>query len=183
MEGYEEQLKRIKSIKMTLDTLGSFDAESFLKDSGITHDTFAYKREVQIASSLAEKIPLSDLKRAYVSSSFLQARLKKLLDDLEFFELKPRNRIYLRNQKYPYGTVVDVRYSVEDESITTISFPDELDLGEQVSKLAFSKLVDEGEETDVAGAIVDMNSFIESELNGNIARQDVLRKLFEEGVE
>jgi hypothetical protein len=174
---------RIKSVEMTLETLGSFDAESFLKDSGITHDTFSYKREVQIASSLAEKIPLSELKRAYVSSSFLQSRLKKLLDDINFFELKPRNRIYVRNQRYPYGTVVEVLYGDENESAANITFPDEINLGEQISRLSFSKLVDEGEETNVEGAILDMNNYIESELEGSVSSQDVLRKLFEEGVE
>lgn len=174
---------KIKPVEMTLDTLGSFGAESFLKDSGITHDTFNYKREVQIASSLAEKIPLSELKRAYVSSSFLQTRLKRLLDDLEFYELKPRNRIYVRNTKHPYGTVNEVLYSDEQESTISISFPDEIDFGEHVSKLSFSKLVDEGEETNVTGAIRDMRSFIESELQGNVSSQDVLKKLFEERVE
>ena len=174
---------KIKPVEMTLDTLGGFGAESFLKDSGISHDTFSYKREVQIASSLAGKIPLSDLKRAYVSSSFLQTRLKKLLDDIEFYELKPRNRIYVRNTKHPYGTVVEALYSDEQESTTSISLPDEIDLGEHVSKLSFSKLVDEGEETNVTGAIRDMRSFIESELQGNVSSQDVLKKLFEERVE
>lgn len=173
----------IKSVEVTSDTLGSFEAESFLKDSGLAHDTFSYKREIQIASSLAEKIPLSELKRAYVSSSFLQSRLKRLLDDIEFYEFKPRNRIYLRNQKHPYGTVVEVLYGDGQESVTSIQFPDETDLGEEVSTLSFSKLVDEGEETNVEGAIRDMRSYIESELQGNVSRQDVLKKLFEEGVE
>lgn len=174
---------KIKPVEMTLDTLGSFGAESFLKDSGITHDTFSYKREVQIASSLAEKIPLSELKKAYVSSSFLQTRLKKLLDDIEFYELKPRNRIYVRNTKHPYGTVVEVLYNDEQESTTSISFPDEIDLEKHIRKLSFSKLVDEGEETNVTGAIRDMGSFIESELQGNVSSQDVLKKLFEERVD
>ncbi len=173
----------IKPVEMTLDTLGSFDTESFLKDSGITHDTFSYKREVQIASSLAERIPLSELKRAYVSSSFLQNRLKKLLDDIEFYELKSRNRIYLRNQKHPYGTVVDVLYSGDQYAPRKISFPDDNDVEEYVSKLSFSKLVDEGEETNVEGAIHDMRSFIQLELQGRFSRKDVLKKLFEERVD
>lgn len=170
----------IEPIEMTIDTLGSFDAESFLKDSGISHETFSYKREIQIASSLAEKIPLRELKRVYVSSSFLQARLKRLLDDLEFYELKPRNRIYVRNQKHPYGTVVGALYSGDQEADSGIQFPDEIDLGEEIGRLSFSKLIDEGEETTVENAVVEMRSFIETELQGSVTRKDVLKKLFEE---
>ena len=173
----------IKLFEMTPDILGSFESESFLKDSGLAHDTFSYKREIQIASTLAERIPLSELKRVYVSSSFLQSKLKRLLDDIDLYELKPRNRIYLRNQKHPYGTVVEVLYGDGQESVTSIHVPDEIDLGEEVSILSFSKLVDEGEEINVEGAIREMRSFIESELQGNVSRQDVLKKLFEEIVE
>ncbi len=170
----------INPIEITHDTLGSFEAESFLKDSGLSYDTFNYKREIQIASSLAKRIPLSELKRAYVSSSFLQSKLKKLLDDIEFYELTKRNRVYLRNQKHPYGTIVEVLYSDEQELDSSMHFPDEVDLGEEVSNLLFSKLADEGEEINVEGAINDMRAFITSELQGSISRQDVMSKLFEE---
>jgi len=173
----------IRPIEITHEKIVSFESESFLKDSGLAHDTFRYKREIQIASNLAGRIPLSELKRAYVSSSFLQSKLKRLLDDIEFYELKPRNRIYLRNKKHPYGTVVEVFYGDEQESDTIIHFLDEIDLGEEISILSFSKLVDEGEEINVDGAIREMRSFIESELQGNISRHEVLKKLFGERVE
>jgi hypothetical protein len=173
----------LKLVEMTSDTLGSFEVESFLKDSGLSYDTFNYKREIQIASSLAKRIPLSELKRAYVSSSFLQSKLKKLLDDIEFYELATRNRIYLRNQKHPYGTIVEVLYSDAQESASSIHFPDDADIGKEVRKLVFSNLADEGEEINVEGAINDMRAFITSELQGNVSRQDVMKKLFEERLE
>ena len=176
----------IKPVEITLDTLGSFGIESFLKDSGLEHDTFNYKREMEIASHLADMIPLSELKKAYVSSPFLQTRLTKLLDDIEFFGLSPRKRIYVRNMKHPFGTVVDVKYrGLEDEiEIDTgygIMCPDEPDLEKELGELSFSKLVDSGVEIDVERAILDMLLYIRFEFEGSASRKDVLRTLFEEG--
>lgn len=173
----------IRPIEITLDSLGSFGVESFLKDSGLKHETFNYKREMQIASSLAEMIPLSELKKAYVSSSFLQTRLTKLLDDIEFFGLSPRKRIYIRNLKHPYGSVVDVKYrgledEIEIDTGTGIKCPDNPELEKELSKLSFSKLVDSGVETDVEKAILDMMLYIRFEFEGNVSRSDVLRTLF-----
>lgn len=174
----------VKPVELTLETLGSFGVESFLKDSGLKHETFNYKREVQIATRLAEKIPLSELKKAYVSSSFLQTRLTKLLDDIEFFGLSPRKRIYVRNMKHPYGTVIEVSYrSLEDEikldSRVGINCPDNPELEKALSKLSFSKLVDSGVEIGVERAILDMLQYIRFEFEESVSRKDVLRTLFE----
>ncbi|MFW9806146.1 MAG: hypothetical protein ACFFFK_05405 [Candidatus Thorarchaeota archaeon] len=176
---------QIKPIEITIDSLGSFGVEAFLNDSGIDFETFSYKREILIASYLAERIPLNDLKRAYVSSSFLQTRLTKLLDDIEFFGLKPRMRIYVRNRNYPYGTVVDVKYrglEVEAgfETGMSLRVPDNVEMEEELGNLVFSKLVDSGVEIDVERAVLDMLLYIRFSLEGNVNRQDVLRKLFEE---
>jgi hypothetical protein len=176
----------VKPVEITLDTLGSFGVESFLKDSGLKQETFNYKREMEIATRLAEMIPLSELKKAYVSSSFLQTRFTKLLDDIEFFGLSPRKRIYVRNLKHPYGTVIDVKYrGLEDEiEIDTgvgIKCPDNPELEEELSNLSFSKLVDSGVEIDVERAILDMLLYIRFEFEGSISRSDVIRTLFEEG--
>ncbi|MHA1963792.1 MAG: hypothetical protein ACXACG_12500 [Candidatus Thorarchaeota archaeon] len=182
-----DETGQIEPVEMTIDTLGSFGVESFLKNSGIGHETFSYKREIQIASHLAEKIPLSDLKRAYVSSSFLQDRLTKLLDDIEFYELKPRMRVYVRNRIHPYGTVVDVKYRGLDDDIDfdtgiSIKIPDDAKLEKELGNLSFSKMVDSGVETDVERAILDMLLFIRFELEGSVTHQEVLKKLFEEGI-
>ena len=177
---------QIRPVEITIDTLGSFGVESFLKDSGVENESFRYKKELQIASHLAEKIPLSDLKSAYVSSSFLQTRLTKLLDDIEFFGLKPRMRIYVRNRNHPYGTVVEVRYrglaeEIMFDSETSIKIGDDVDLEKELGNLSFSKMVDSGVETDVEKAVLDMLLYIRFELEGSISHQDVLKKLFEEG--
>ncbi|MFW9793229.1 MAG: hypothetical protein ACFFEE_02915 [Candidatus Thorarchaeota archaeon] len=176
----------IKPVDITLDTLGSFGMESFLKDSGLNLEAFNYKREMEIASRLAEMIPLNELKNAYVSSSFLHTRLTRLLDDIEFYGLNPRTRIYVRNMRHPYGTVVDVKYSgLEDEiEIDTgigIKCPDNPELEEELRKLSFSKLVEAGVEIDVERAILDMLLYIRFEFEGSVSRNDVLRTLFEGG--
>jgi hypothetical protein len=172
---------------ITLDTLGSFGVESFLKDSGLTHESFNYKREVQIAANLAERIPLVELKKAYVSSSFLRTRITKLLDDIEFFGLNPRRRLYVRNDKHPYGSVIDVKYSglgdnLEMDPGAGIICPDDPELEKEFGKLSFSKLVDSGVEINVERAILDMLLYIRFEFEGSTSRSDVLEALFEEGV-
>ncbi|MGY5855237.1 MAG: hypothetical protein RTS72_01470 [Candidatus Thorarchaeota archaeon] len=177
---------QIKPVEITIDTLGSFGVESFLKDSGIDQDTFSYKREVLIASHLAERIPLSDLKSAYVSSSFLQSRITKLLDDIEFYGLKPRMRIYVRNRDHPYGTVVEVKYRgledvIEFDTGTSLRVPDDAELEKELGNLSFSKLVDSGVEIDIERAVLDMLLFIRFQLEGSATHQDVLKKLFAEG--
>jgi hypothetical protein len=171
---------QIKPVEITIDTLGSFGVESFLKDSEIDHETFSYKREIQIASHLAERIPLSDLKKAYVSSSFLQTRLTKLLDDIEFYRLKPRMKVYVRNRNNPYGTVVDVRYRglddvIEFDSGKSLKVPDDAELEKELGNM-----VDSGVEIDVERAILDMLLYIRFELEGSVTRQDILKNLFEE---
>jgi len=176
----------LQPIDITLDTLGSFGVESFLKDSGLNHESVNYKREMQIAAHLAEKIPLTDLKKAYVSSSFLRNRLTKLLDDIEFFGLNPRRRIYVRNTKHPYGSVVDVKYTglgdnLEMDLGVGIICPDDPKLEEEIGKLSFSKLVDSGVEIDVERAILDMLLYIRFEFEGSTSSSDVLTALFEEG--
>ncbi len=181
-----DEAGQIKPVEITIDTLGTFGVESFLKDSGLDQETFSYKREVLIASHLAERIPLSDLKSAYISSSFLQSRITKLLDDIEFYGLKPRMRIYVRNGDYPYGTVVDVNYRgledvIEIDTGTSLKIPDDKKLEQVLGNLSFSKLVDSGVEIDVERAVLDMLLFIRFQLEGSVTHQDVLKKLFAEG--
>ena len=179
-----DETGQIKPVEITIDTLGSFGVESFLEDSGIEHETFSYKREIQIASHLADRIPLSELKRAYVSSSFLQTRLSKLLDDIEFYGLKPRMRVYVRNRKHPYGTVVDVKYRAQDDFDTGSGFKisDDIELEKELRNLSFSKMVDSGVEIDVESAILDMLQYIKSKLEGSVSHQDVVKTLFEEDI-
>jgi hypothetical protein len=110
-----------------------------------------------------------------------------LLDDIEFYELKPRMRVYVRNRIHPYGTVVDVKYRGLDDDIDfdtgiSIKIPDDAKLEKELGNLSFSKMVDSGVETDVERAILDMLLFIRFELEGSVTHQEVLKKLFEEGI-
>ncbi|MFW9812466.1 MAG: hypothetical protein ACFFF9_08415 [Candidatus Thorarchaeota archaeon] len=176
----------LQPIDITIDSLGSFGVESFLKDTGLNYEFLNFKREMQIAVHLAEMIPLANLKKAYVSSSFLRARITKLLDDIEFFGLNPRRRLYIRNDKYPYGSVIDVKYPGLGDNLDMytgagIICPDDPELEEEIGKLSFSKLVDSGVEIDVERAILDMLLYIRFEFEGSTSHGDVLQALFEEG--
>jgi hypothetical protein len=176
----------LEPVDITLDSLGSFGVESFVKDSGLSHKALNFKREMQIATHLAERIPLTELKKAYVSSSFLRTRLTKLLDDIEFFGLSPRRRIYVRNRKHPYGSVIDVKYpglgdNLDVDTGAGVIFPDEPELEGEINKLSFSKLVDSGVEIDVERAILDMLLYIRFEFEGSTSHGAVLQALFEEG--
>jgi len=180
------EMGEIKPFEITTETLGSFGIESFMKDSGISHESLDYRQEIQIASQLAQRIPLIDLKKAYISSSFLQTRLTKLLDDIEFYGLKPRMRIYVRNKNHPYGTVVDVKYggpSKEDVFDTRVNLKilDDIEMEKELTNLLFPKMIDSGVEINIEKAIRDMHQYIGQALGGSATHQEVLRKLFEEG--
>jgi len=170
-----------KSIQLSVDTLGSFHSESFLKDSGISQDDVQYCREIELANSLSQFLTLPILKQAYAASSFLQTRLMKLLDDIEFFGLLPRRRIYLRNEKHPHGSIIETKYQGLDNILDLsnrrgIACPDEIDIEMQLKTLTFSKMLGIGTETDVEGAIMDLVSLITDELGEKTSKDEVLNK-------
>lgn len=179
-----DEVGEIKPFEITAETLGSFGIESFMKESGISHESLDYKQEIQIASQLAQKIPLGDLKKAYISSSFLQTRLTKLLDDIEFYGLKPRMRIYVRNKNHPYGTVVDAKYEgLSEDGVSNhelnLKILDDIEMEKELTNLLFPKMVDLGIEIKIERAILDMLHYIGHALEGSATHQEVLRKLFE----
>lgn len=170
-----------KSVQLTLETLGSFHAESFLKDSGIAPEDMEYCREIELASRLTQWLTLPVLKQAYAASSFLQTRLIKLLDDIEFYGLLPRKRIYVRNEKHPYGTVVDTKYRgleniLELGTYSGIACPDAVDLEMELTSLTFSKTIGVGTETDVEGGIMDLLHMIAEGLEEKTSKEAVLQK-------
>ena len=174
-----------KSVQVTIDTLGSFQFEDFLKDSGLSTEVMSYSKEVELARRLSGLISFAELKKAYASSSFLRSRLVKLLDDIAFFGLAPRRRIYVRNEKHPYGSVVEVNYRgfdcVLDLGIESgISCDDEVDLEHQLNDLIFTKLMGMGIETDVEVAIMEMFQLIETGLKGKASHGEVLNALSQE---
>jgi len=170
-----------KTVRLSIETLGSFHSESFLKDAGLSDNTFRYSREIELAMRLSSWMPTKVLKQAYASSSFLRTRIIRLLEDIEFFGLTPRRRIYVRNQKHPFGTVVEVRYRMYDDIVTLgsergITCPDDIDLENELSNLTFSKGIGSQSETDIESAIMDILQNIDSELEGRIERDIVLQK-------
>jgi len=174
-----------RSVKVTLDTLGSFHFEDFLKDSGLSTEIMSYSKEVELAKRLAGLISFAELMRAYASSSFLRSRLVKLLDDIDFFGLAPRRRIYVRNEKHPYGRVVEVNYRGFDSVLNLgvesgISCADEIDLEHQLNNLVFTKLMGTGIETDVEVAIMEMFQLIEAGFKGKVSHREVLNTLSRE---
>jgi len=170
-----------KSVQISLETLGSFHAESFLKDSGIAPEDMEYCREIELASRLTQWLTLPVLKQAYAASSFLQTRLMKLLDDFEFYGLLPRKRIYIRNEKHPYGTVIETKYRGLENILdlgthSGIACPDEIDLEMQLKTLTFSKALGVGTETDIEGAIMDLLYMITEQLGEKTSKEEVLQK-------
>ena len=174
-----------KTVQLSLDTLGSFHSESFLRDTGRSDGISQYSKEIELAMHLSRWMPTKVLKQAYVSSSFLRNRIIRLLDDIEFFGLYPRRRVYVRNQKHPFGRIMEVGYRSYDSIIdlgveTGISCPDEFDLEMELKQLTFSKSLGQSTETDIESAIMDMFQFIDSKLKSKTEKKDVLMRLTKE---
>jgi hypothetical protein len=174
-----------KSVQVSVDTLGGFHFDDFLKDSGISTEVMSYSIEVELAHRLSKLVPFSELKKAYASSSFLRTRLMKLLEDIDFYGLAPRRRIYVRNGKHPYGRVVDINYRGFDSVLhlggeSGISCADEIDLEDRLNNLVFTKLMGTGIETDVEVAIMEMFYLMERRLHGKTSDREVLTILSQE---
>jgi hypothetical protein len=91
----------------------------------------------------------------------------------------------VRNRKHPYGTIVDVSYRglegiLELHGKTGVSCPDEVDLEIELGNLTFSKTVGNLSEVDIEHAVLDMLSFVSSELNDNTDKSNILETLFKE---
>lgn len=174
-----------KTVQLSIDTLGTFHSESFLKDAGISNNNLQYSRELELAIRLSRWMSTKVLKQAYAASSFLRTRLIHLLEDIEFFGLDPRRRIFIRNEKHPFGTVIEVKYRSYESILDLgtdvgIACPDEIDLEMEFKNLTFSKLIGPGTETDVENAVMDMLHLINNSLEGKTGKKEVLRMLTRE---
>ncbi|TFF91956.1 hypothetical protein EU545_02445 [Candidatus Thorarchaeota archaeon] len=166
-----------KSGGLSVSSLGSFVAEPLLATVPAIKPS---QYTIELAIALGKNMPISELKQAYVASRFLESRLVKLLEDIEFFGLAPRNRVYVRNSKHPYGTVVDVRYRGLDgilnlEGETGVTCPDEMDLTMELRDLFFSKPGEIMREVDIEASIVDILEFIDHQLGGKKEKEHVLK--------
>lgn len=180
-----------KSIAMTAETLGKFDTDLVLGKTSTSHNIVAlpktdddpYETEIAIASRLAKAIPLDHLKEAYVSGSFLENRLMKLMESIDKEQLNPRFRIYVRNDKYPNGKVVSIRYRCLDAVLdltdeTGITCPDEFDLGMELQKLLFLKLAQSTEEVDIERAVLDIYELMYSQVGRLATKKQIMDLIF-----
>lgn len=171
---------KTKHSDLSRSSLGTFDVEPLLATIPTSEPG---RHTANLAIALAKRMTLAELKQAYVASKFLESRLVRLLEDIEFYGLAPRNRVYVRNMKHPYGTVVDVRYrgldSVLDlEGKTGVLCPDEMDLTLELRDLSFSKPGQIMREVDIEASIVDILESIKRQLDGKTKKEHVLRVLF-----
>ncbi|MHA1904856.1 MAG: hypothetical protein ACXABC_07505 [Candidatus Thorarchaeota archaeon] len=187
----------IHSVEMSMETIGKFTtglSEKIAESLKPTLDTtgtlslndVAYTREEEIATRLAEMLPLDDLKRAYVSGAIMTGQVMTLLHDIESHGLRPRHRIYVKNQKYPEGKVVEVRYRAIDGIIefgirSGVDCPKEADLGLELMKLSFACLVGNGKEVDIEEAIIDTLEFFLTKLGARPSKDRVMELIFTEG--
>ncbi|TFG32269.1 hypothetical protein EU527_10515 [Candidatus Thorarchaeota archaeon] len=174
-----------KTTQLSMETLGTFHSESFLKDANISNDILQYSREIELAMRLSMYMPIKVLKQAYASSSFLRARIIRLLEDIEFYGLNPRRRIYVRNEKHPFGTVVEARYRTYESILdlgneSGIACPDEVDLEMELKNLSFSNPNITDTETDIENAVMDILHFINLGFQGKTKKEEVLKILTEE---
>ncbi len=187
---------KIHSVEMSSETIGKFAtglstkiAESlhpFLDTTGtLSLNKVAYAREIEIAGSLAKMLPLQGLKRAYISGAILTGQMMMLLSDIESNGFQPRNRIYVKNSKYPEGKVVDVRYRSTDEVhdsrfVSGVDCPNEIDLGLQLMRLSFARMVGDGKEVDIEEAILDIVNLFHAKLGVFPTKDQIMEIIFSE---
>jgi hypothetical protein len=182
-----------KTIALSAESLGKFETDIVLGDSSDSHNIITlselvndpYIPEIEIARELAHSIPLNHLKEAYVSGSFLESRLTKLMDSIETKKIDPRFKIYVRNEKYPNGKVVSIRYRSLDAVLdlnneTGIFCPEEYDLGIELQNLLFIKLAQNTEEVDIERAVLDTYELMHSSIGRLATKEQVLKMIFTE---
>ncbi|TFF94335.1 hypothetical protein EU546_05030 [Candidatus Thorarchaeota archaeon] len=182
-----------RKVKMNLDALGKFRANLLQEieeetDVVIGASSLAeidYRYEVDLAAILADRVQFENLKGAYVSGASVAGRIMNLYDDVEKHGLEPVNRIYLRNNKHPRGTIVDISYrSLEGILELTdwrgIECPNEMDLGLTLRCLSFSKLAGDGEEVDIEQAILETYAFMEAQIGVRPSLEQIVTLLFSE---
>ncbi|MHA1959894.1 MAG: hypothetical protein ACW99U_06665 [Candidatus Thorarchaeota archaeon] len=190
---------KIRQVEISMETTGKFAAglsaeiasslEPAMDTTGsLSLTEVMYSREIEIAGVLAQMLVLENLKRAYVSSSILTGQVMTLLHDIQTNGLKTRNRIYVKNHKYPEGEVVNVRYRTIDGDADSgirsgIDCPEEVDLGLEIMRLPFAKLLGDGKEVDIEEAVLDTNALFRTELGSYPDKDQIMELIFSEGFE
>ena len=188
--------KEMMPVKMTMDAIGGFSAditETIRAKQKSTLETRSKKRvaftsEIDVAETMAKSVKIQDLKKAYVTGAYLGERLLALLLDIKNNGIQPRNRIFVRNQKYPDGEILNVRYRAWDKILTLgvktgVQCPNDMDVGLEIERLCFSKMLGENAEVDIETAVRDLYSFIRSRLGDNPSSEEIVEHIFSEVVE
>lgn len=189
----------IHSIEMSMDTIGKFatgistEITNALKPRPDMTETqllkeVAYSREIEIAGCLADILPLSNLKRAYTSGAIMTGQLMMLLHDIEARGFRPRHRIYVKNHKHPEGKVVEARYRGLEGMLGThsqlgIDCPEEVDLGMELMRLSFARMVGNGKEVNIEEAILDTLELFQTNLGTRPTKDQIIELISEEAYE
>jgi hypothetical protein len=188
--------KEMLPVKMTMDAIGGFSADitetirADLKSGRKSHvaKKATFSSEIDVAETMAGSIKIQDLKKAYVTGAYLGERLLALLLDIKNKGLQPRNRILVKNQKYPDGEIVDVRYRSWDKILTLgvkagVQCPNEMDVGLEIERLCFSKMLGENAEVDIETSVRDLYGFIWQRLGDTPSSEEIVEHIFSEVVE
>jgi len=189
---------KTEAVEMSIEDLGQFKAglsaslteslTSSMTDIEVSsYEDLAFSRETEVAQYLSGMFSLDDLKRAYVSDAILIGQMMTLLHDIETNGLYPKFKIYVRNNKYPKGHVVEVRYRTLDTILHLgnghgIECPLEVDVELQMLKLSFAKLIGDGKEVDIESAILDIYEYIRSVLSYKPSKKEIMKLIFQEGL-
>ncbi|MHA1907807.1 MAG: hypothetical protein ACW98Y_10975, partial [Candidatus Thorarchaeota archaeon] len=165
--------------------IASFEDAMNSYQDGITQSIqdVAFSKEIQVSKNLLQLLSLNDLKRAYVSGSIVTGQLLTLLHDIEKNGLNPRNRLYVKNSKYPDGKVVDVVYQgingiLELDGLEGILIPEDMELTAEVSTLSFAKLVGWSKEVDIETGVLETQNLFRSMFGNSPSKDNILRSIF-----
>jgi len=186
---------QLTDVEISMATTGRFTTgisigsdEDYEEDSvpeQLSMKQAAFSNEIKIAIQLQKMFSPDALKRVYLSGSIVTGQLMTLLHDIETNGLNPRYKIYLRNRRYPDGTIVDVRYRSLDSIVNLtsqsgIECPRDAALELELRKLAFAKLTERQMEVDIEMSVIDTCNFLRQELGQSPSKTLLLDKIFKE---
>ncbi len=185
---------KLTDVEISMETTGKFstgisfgsdddleDNDSIPDQQSMKHSAFSH--EIKIASKLSKLFSPEALKTAYVSGAIVTGQLMTLLHDIETNGIEPRCRLYLRNRRFPDGTVIDVRYKSLDSivnltSLSGIECPRDATIELELRKLAFAKLVGRHMEVDIEMSVLDTLYFLRQKLGQRPTKNLLLEQVF-----
>ena len=185
----------LTDVEISMSTTGKFstgisvgsdndveDNDSIQNQQSMEHTAFSH--EIKLASKLSDSFSPDSLKTAYVSGAIVTGQLMTLLHDIETNGIEPRCRLYLRNRRFPNGTVIDVRYKSLDSiidltSLSGIECPKDATIELELRKLAFARLVGRHMEVDIEKSVIDTLNFLRQKLGQRPTKNLLLEQVFQ----